>query len=174
MDFDPSISGSTVSWTGISENVESFRTRWKIFRWDGSFPIVTTVASAGVHNMTSAASGSNLVWVDRPQSAYGGDRWSLDVFFSDGMTTTRVSELSPSERLRNFQADVSGTHVVWSSCPYGFLPDYGYDVCYETAQIYMATVSIPTPVPSMPIAGLAILSSLLIGTVFLIRFRAFS
>ena len=57
--------------------------------------------------------------------------------------------------------------MVWSSCPYSFLPDYGADICTETAQIYMATVSVPTPVPSMPLAGLAILSSLMIGTVFL-------
>ncbi len=184
MDYSPAISDSTVVWRRVVENVDPSRAAyWTISRWDGSFPVVLTVVPASAGGFLSEASGSNVAWVEMQSSAFSGDRWGWDVFFSDGMITTTVSETSssgpatgspPFGRLRNSDPDISGTRVVWWSCPYLFEADYGADICTEQAQIYMATVSIPTPVPLMPLAGLAILSSLLIGTVFLIRFREYS
>ncbi len=152
LDWRPDISGAVAVWVGRLAGQQ------EILRWDGSFPVAPVAISADIGGpFLPAIDGSHVVW-EQDETLLGGS----DIYFWNGVETINVSN---DTDFRDEYADVSGVTVVWNGCWWD-----SYIGCLDDEEIYMAIV--PTAVPSISFAGLALLTGLALGSaIWLMRRR---
>jgi hypothetical protein len=140
----PDISGSNVVWMRWDGS------HYDIYLWEGG--TTTNISNDSTRDEWPAISGSNVVWWGCDDSTDSGCSGSgYEIYLWNGLTTTQLTNNTTDD----VSPAVSGSNVVW------FGEDGSIDNDYE---IYMTTITGPTPVPSISLGGLALLAGLVLGT----------